>query len=83
MPFEIIWSISAIKELKKLNRLVSRRIYEAVGKLKEDPYHNIKKLTNSEYFRLRVGDYRIILDINEKQLRVLVIKVGHRNRIYK
>ena len=83
MPFEIIWSSSAVKELKKLDRLIAKRIYDAVGKLKEDPYHSIKKLSNSDYFRLRVGDYRVILDINEYQLRILVIKVGHRKKIYK
>jgi mRNA interferase RelE/StbE len=83
MPFEIIWSKSALKDLKKVDRLVAKRIYDAVGKLKEDPYHNIKKLTNSDYFRLRLGDYRIILDINENQLRILVVKVGHRKMIYK
>jgi len=83
MPFEIIWSNSAIKELKKIDRLIAKRIYDAVGKLREDPYRNIKKLTNSNYFRLRVGDYRVIMDINENQLRILVIKVGHRKTIYK
>ena len=83
MPFEIIWSRSAEKELKKLDRLISKRIYDAVGKLREDPYRNIKKLTNSDLFRLRVGNYRVIMDINEDQLRILVIKVGHRKLIYK
>lgn len=82
MPFEIIWSQSALKELKKVDRLIAKRIYDAVGKLQEEPYRNIKKLTNSDHFRLRVGDYRVILDINENQLRILVIKVGHRKMIY-
>jgi mRNA interferase RelE/StbE len=83
MPFEIIWSERAIKELKKIDRFIAKRIFDAVTKLKEDPYHNIGKLVNSPYYKLRVGDYRVILDIQKNQLRILVIKVGHRKRIYK
>jgi len=37
---------------------------------------------NSPYYRLRVGDYRVILDIQEAILRILVLKVGHRESIY-
>lgn len=83
MPFEIIWSERAIKELKKIDRFIAKRIFNAVTQLKEDPYHNIIKITNSPYYRLRVGDYRVILDIEKNQLRILVIKVGHRKGIYK
>lgn len=82
MPFEIIWSESAIKDLKKIERPIGKRIFDAITRLKEDPYHNIIKLTNSPYYRLRVGDYRVILDIRKKQLRILVIKIGHRKKIY-
>ena len=74
MTFEIIWSASAIRELKKLDRPVGKRIYDRVTLLKDDPYHNVKKLVNSPYFRLRVGDYRIILDIHNEQLRILVVR---------
>ena len=83
MPFEIIWSERAIKELKKIERSIGKRIFYAITQLKEDPFHNIIKLTNSPYYRLRVGDYRIILDIQKAQLRILIIKVGHRKKIYK
>ena len=82
MPFEIIWSERAIKELKKIDRFIAKRIFNAATQLKEDPYHNIIKITNSPYYRLRVGDYRVILDIEKNQLRILVIKVGHRKGIY-
>ncbi|NMG83387.1 MAG: type II toxin-antitoxin system RelE/ParE family toxin [Methanosarcinales archaeon] len=78
MTFEIIWSASAIKELKKIDRHIAKRIFDTITRLKEYPYHNIIKLTNSPYYRLRVGDYRAILDIQKNQLRILVIKVGHR-----
>ena len=82
MPFEIIWSDSAARQLQKLDRTVARRIFDKVGELRETPHRFVRKLANSPYYRLRVGDYRVILDIQETVLRILVLKVGHRKSIY-
>ncbi len=82
MAFEIIWSDSAIRQLKKLDRSVARRIFDKVGELAENPHRFVQKLANSPYYRLRVGDYRVILDIQGDVLRILVLKVGHRGAIY-
>ncbi|HKZ22866.1 MAG TPA: type II toxin-antitoxin system RelE/ParE family toxin [Thermoplasmata archaeon] len=82
MVFEIIWSDSAIRQLKKLDRTIARRIFDRVGELAENPHRFVQRLVNSSYYRLRVGDYRVILDIKESLLRVLVLKVGHRESIY-
>ena len=82
MVFEIIWSDSAVRQLKNLDRTVARRIFDKVGQLAENPHRFVKKLVNSPYYRLRVGDYRIILDVQENLLRILVLKVGPRDSIY-
>jgi mRNA interferase RelE/StbE len=82
MVFEIIWSDSAARQLKKLDRTVARRIFAKVGELQENPFPHVRKLVNSPYYRLRVGAYRVILDIERNVLRVLVLKVGHRESIY-
>ncbi len=82
MAFEIIWSDSAIRQLRKLDRSVARRIFEKVGELAENPHRFVRKLVNSPYYRLRVGDYRVILDIQGDVLRILVLKVGRRESIY-
>ncbi len=82
MAFEIIWSDLAIRQLKKLDRSVARRIFGKVGELAESPHRFVQKLVNSPYYRLRVGDYRVILDIQSDALRILVLKVGHRESIY-
>ena len=82
MPFEIIWSDSAAGQLKNLDRTVARRIFNKVGELHDTPHRFVRKLANSPYYRLRVGDYRVILDIQETVLRILVLKVGHRKSIY-
>jgi mRNA interferase RelE/StbE len=82
MPFEIIWSDSAANQLKRLDRTVARRIFDKVGELRENPHRLVRKLVNSKYYRLRIGDYRVVLDIKENVLRILVLKVGHRKSIY-
>lgn len=82
MVFEIIWSDSAARQLKRLDRTVARRIFEKVGELGKSPHRYVQKLVNSPYYRLRVGDYRVIMDIDQGALRILVLKVGHRGSIY-
>ncbi len=80
--FEIVWSDSALTQLKKLDRIVARRIFNRVGELRENPLRQVRRLVNSPYYRLRVGDYRVILDIQRHLMRILVLKVGHRGSIY-
>ncbi len=82
MTFEVVWSRSAIKQLKKLDRSVAKRIVDAVDKLFVDPHRFVSRIVNSPYFRLRVGDYRVLVDIHKRELRVLVLKVGHRKSVY-
>jgi len=82
MAFEIIWSEPAIRQLRKLDRTVARRIFNKVGELADNPRRLVQRLVSSPYYRLRVGDYRVILDIQQRLLRILVLKVGHRGSIY-
>ena len=84
MIFQIIWSESAAKELKKLDKTVAKRIFKKVSELNENPYHfDVTKMVGDPYFRLRVGDYRVIFDIQNDMLRILILKVGHRKKVYK
>ncbi|HEV2316990.1 MAG TPA: type II toxin-antitoxin system RelE/ParE family toxin [Thermoplasmata archaeon] len=82
MPFEIIWSDSAIRQLRKLDRGIARRIFDKVGQLSENPLRWVRRMSGVSAYRLRVGDYRVLLDINEGELRVLVVEVGHRGSVY-
>lgn len=82
MTFGIVWSEKALKQLKKMDRHVAQRILQAVDDLQDNPYRHVKKIVGSESFRFRVGDYRVLVDINNKQLQILVLKLGHRSNIY-
>jgi mRNA interferase RelE/StbE len=83
MKFQIIWSEPAAKQLKKLNQSAAKRIFNKVSELENNPYRNVKKLVNFPYFRLRIGEYRVIINIEKSELQILILKVGNRKNIYK
>jgi mRNA interferase RelE/StbE len=81
--FEIEFSESAEKQLYKLEKQTQIRIVSTLDRIRVRPYPFVKKLVGSPYFRLRVGDYRVILDIREDKLLIFVIELGHRSNIYR
>ena len=81
MIFEIIWKENALKDLQKLDSFISIRIIKKIDELKENPFlRDIKRLKGLNFYRLRVGDYRIIFEIFDKKL--IIFKIGHRKNIY-
>ena len=82
MNFKIIWDKEAKEDIKKFERNIAYRIYKKVNNLEENfNSADIKRLQDSELFRLRVGDYRVLLEINKNI--IIILKVGHRKNIYK
>jgi mRNA interferase RelE/StbE len=81
--FNLLYSEQALKQLEKLEKPVKERILRTLERIRIRPIAHVKKLVSSPYFRLRVGDYRIILDIKNDEMIILVIEVGHRKNIYK
>lgn len=82
MEYEIIWSIRAAGQMRSLDRSVAKRIHEKVEQLYQDPERFVEKLVRYPYYRLRVGDYSVILEINHEFVRILILKVGHRSKIH-
>ena len=81
--YEIIFSEKAKRQLKKFNVLVQERIGSAIERIKIRPFSfDIKRLQGTPYYRLRVGEYRLILDIKQDKLIIIVIEIGHRKNIY-
>ena len=81
--YEVIFSKKAKKQLSKLEKDIRERIVSALERIRIRPEAYVKKLVGDPGYRLRVGDYRIILDIQKDKLIILVIKIGHRKGIYK
>lgn len=78
---------SARKDFEKLPVRISERIVEALHLLSLNPYSEllkVKKLKGAEdLFRVRLGDYRMIYEIRNSRLVVVVIKIGHRREVYR
>lgn len=83
MTYDIIFSDFADKQLSKLSLDSQNRIISTLKRCRIRPYSHVKKLVGSKYFRLRVGDYRVIMDILDNKLIIHVIEVGHRKNVYK
>lgn len=81
--YEIKFSKKAERQLYKLPLLIQRRIVNSLERIRVRPFHFIKRKQGYPYYILRVGEYRIILDIRQNQLLILVVEVGHRKKIYK
>ncbi len=76
--YEIEFSKKADKQFSKLDKAVQERVSKTLERIRIRPYPHVKKLVASQYYRLRVGPYRVILDIVDTKLIILVVKVGHR-----
>ncbi|KIA81364.1 toxin RelE [Chromobacterium piscinae] len=88
MAWTIEYTDTAKEQLKKLDKPVARRILDFMdGRISEseNPRHSGKALTGplGGLWRYRVGDYRVICDIQDGALRILVIELGNRSKIYR
>jgi mRNA interferase RelE/StbE len=83
MIYTLNFSKKALKELAKINDPFYSSIKEAITDLTDDPKpQGYKKLKGRDGYRIRIGNYRVIYDIFDKELIVDVIAVGHRKDIY-
>lgn len=80
--YEIVLTDKAKKQLQKLEKNVQERIVTALEKLRIRPEAFVTKLVGDPAYKFRVGDYRILLDIDKGTLIILVLKVGHRKNVY-
>lgn len=87
ITFRVEWSARAQKQLKKLDKTISELILRWVFKNLdgcENPRQHGKALTANRtgQWRYRVGDYRLIAEIQEEEIVILILSVGHRKEIY-
>lgn len=80
--YEILFSLSAKKQLQKLDKNIQRHIMKVLERIRIRPERFVRKLVGDPGYRLRMGDYRIIMDIDRDRILILVIKIGHRRSIY-
>lgn len=83
MNYDLIYTNRAIKDIKKLSPEIKKRIGNTLLRYKSDPqkYSETLKETKMGTYRFRIGDYRVIFDIEGSQ--IVVLRVGHRRDIYR
>lgn len=80
---KIRWNRGAYKELEKLENETIARILNKLEQAAKNPSHFLKGLKGVTSHKLRVGDYRIIIDWLRNDETLLVLKVGKRSQIYR
>lgn len=83
MSYDINYDRKARDYLESLPKQISRRIVKKASDAKENPKHFFEQLENRKDFKLRIGDYRLIADIDHNLKRIEVTLIDHRKRVYK
>lgn len=81
--YSVEFSKKAENQLYKLPKEIQNRIIRTLERIKIRPQNFVEKLVGEPGYKLRVGDYRIFLDIDNNKLLILILKLGHRKNVYK
>ena len=82
--YKVSFKKSVEKDLVTIPKKVLKKIINRIGGLAENPRpQGCEKLTGQERYRLRQGHYRIVYSIQDNELTIWVVKVGHRKDIYR
>ncbi len=83
MTYKLVYTQRAIKDIRKLEQSTKKRIGRALVRYEEDPLKYAEKLIDPRLgtYRFRIGDYRVVFDLEGN--KIIVLRVGHRKDIYK
>ena len=80
--YKLIFEKRALQDLNKLDRQIKERIWNKLQDCKINPFRYLEPLVEIKVFKLRIVDYRVIIDAKQ-EIRILnVLKVGHRKNVY-
>ena len=80
--YSLIFDKKALEQLNKLEKDIKERIWGKLQACKENPFHFLEHLEEIDGFKLRVGEYRVIVDVDNLLKIIWVLKVGHRKNVY-
>ena len=72
----------AIEFLEKAEKIITKRIWSKIMSTKENPHHFFERLTGRTDYKLRIGDYRAIADIDDSSKTIQITLIDHRSKIY-
>ena len=82
MTFTVLLHPKAVKALEKIEEQTRLMITEKLRELRNRPERVGKRLKYSEFWSLRLGDYRAIYEINRDKNQVVILFIGHRKKVY-
>lgn len=84
MTYRVELTTAAARQVRKLPRPARDRILSAVADLSDEPRpHGARKLVGEQTaWRIRIGDYRVIYDVHDDVLTVMVVRAAHRREVY-
>ena len=68
--------------LKKLQKKDAEIILNKIYSIRENPFRFLKRLQGEKLWRLRIGDYRVIVDVIVSMNKIIVLRIGHRKNVY-
>jgi len=80
--FTVVLHPKAAKALEKIEKSIRSRIIEELRELRNRPERVEKRLKYSDFWSLRVGDYRVIYEVDRGKNQVVVLFIGHRKKVY-
>jgi len=80
--FQIELTETAKGFLKKLQKKNSEVILKKIYSIRENPYRFLKRLKGDKLWRLRIGDYRAIIDVIISMNKIIVVRIGNRKNVY-
>jgi mRNA interferase RelE/StbE len=84
LMYEVILPKSVQKELDKISDIYYSRIADKIVEMESNPrLIGCLKLSDSDEYRIRVGSYRLLYEIDDKQKKVFIFKIEHRKEVYK
>lgn len=81
--YEIIFDKKSLEFLNKLEYKIKERIFEKIISTKQNPFRYFERLKNRDEYKLRVGSYRVIADIDKTSNIIKIRLIMHRKNIYK
>ena len=80
--YSIVFSNSAADDFRSLSKDNQQRVLAVLERIRSRPKSFATRLSGSKSYRIRVGDLRVILDIYERDQKILVLKIGNRENVY-
>lgn len=82
MSYSIIYSEKVLKQLGKLSKHQATRILNKIDSIAEDPHHYLESCEGYHYYHQRIGNLRVIHDLNDRDQIIEVLKIGLRKNVY-